>query len=97
MSRTLLVRDNISVSWEILGTREQWDVIEQNPALKLTFNLLVNGKLKVWGTTYELDWEKLVYKLKLYHAWNDLKDLLSTIWYDLSDVNIDNWVEEFEI
>jgi len=100
MSRTLLKKDNISIAWEI--NKSFWLGEKWRNYFHLHLVLLINGKLKSWDTNYELvqDSEnpiKWIYKLEYYHAWTDLKDLLQTLWYDLEDINIDNWIEEFQI
>ena len=98
MSRTLLTRDNISVSWEILNSKDIDTWKEYDYELKLTFTILVNGKLKVWCCNYDLCKSDIKeYGLKDYSAWYDIKDLLQTMWYDLEEVNILNWIENFEI
>ena len=105
MSRVLLNKDNITVIWEVGECESLWDINwnkDKTYYLKLTFTLLVNGKQKVWSTSYNLKkaeriqwWD--VYELEQYYSWNDTRDLLSTIWYDLSEVNIWNWIEQFYI
>lgn len=104
MSRILLQKDNITISGEI-----HWAWIEPDWTgiktyfLKLTFILLVNWKQKVWWTNYELEQyirnldRTKYYWLKSYYAWNDIKDFLQTLWYDLEDCNINNWIEQFQI
>jgi len=99
MSRTLLQQDNISVTGEIIKSKDIDTGKEYNPKIKLHFTLLINGKLKVWGTNYDLEEMKLewFHWLVNYKAWNDTKDFLCTLWYNLQEININNWINEFEI
>lgn len=99
MSRTLLTKDNISVTWEIIRNQKiLWQEVELNPVIKFHFTILVNWKLKTWDLNYEIvKWEIHEWELVSYHWWYDIKDLLQTMWYDLSEVNISNWINEFEI
>ena len=100
MSQILLQKDNISIIWEINELRSfssetwKWQAIY---SIRLTFNILVNGKLKVWGTHYSLQKENGDFWLKDYHAWNDTKDLLCSLWYPLEEENIKNYIDQFQI
>lgn len=112
MSRTMLEKDNITVDCYIdyagfysISSNEDWTIKEElqeewrKPFINLKFTLLVNWKLKSWSTRYELTkteiWDSLW--LKDYNAWYDIRSFLCTLWYDLSEINIDNWIEQFEI
>ena len=80
MQTHLLVKDNISILWDIKDNR-----------IFLTFSILINWKLKIYFTNYELDGKKL----KHYSCYNEIKDFLLALWYDVSELNINNEIERF--
>jgi len=74
-------------------------------AVMLQIILVVNWKQRLFRTNYDLEaytrtsvnnsmWESCWdLWLKDYHSWNDLREFLITIWYDLQEFNITNAIE----
>lgn len=96
MSKTLLEKDNITIRANIKRS-EDIESPNETLSLHLEFTILVNGKLKNWSTSYSIIKEDIGYWLLDYSAWYDIKDLLSTLWYDLREENINDYILQFDL
>ena len=96
MSITLLEKDNITIRGNI---KRSTDIESPNETLSLhlEFTILVNGKLKNWGASYSIIKQDTKYWLSDYSAWYDVKDLLCTLWYDLREENINDYILQFDL
>jgi len=102
MSNIFLQKDNITILGDVYeypinrydNENKLIETITQK-AVMLQIILVVNWKQRLFITNYDLEKSDIrELDLKDYNSWNDLKEFLITIWYDLEWFNIWNKIYE---
>lgn len=97
MSMIFLQKDNITILGDIYEypiNQMDWEKIKKTiirKALMIQIILVVNWKQKVHRTNYDLD-DNL--ELISWNEWNELSEFIKSIWYDISEFSMRNWLEK---
>jgi hypothetical protein len=88
MSNIFLQKDNITILWDVYDYpihKETAITPMFQKCLLLQIIITINWKQKNFQTNYDLEkvWENLQLMSYNYNSWNNLRDFLLAVWYEI--------------